>query len=389
MSYKRQEKRRLLHISGLFLIISLGMNVYLSKDIIKTVFRDIVGHSERSDTQKTINSLEWTDAKSLTLLGRISNTDSYYGRLSATAKDQVRTEVWEIAKYSAGLVVSFETNSSVVAVRYNLEKDSVHPNMTAILSKGVDLYCLENGKWQFVDSLVPKAGSFQESILVENMDNKSRKFLLNLPPYGKVKDLFIGVSRHSAVSKPGTPVIEMDRPIVFYGTSITQGSSASRPGLTYVNRILRRFNINVLNFGFSGNGRFEKEVVKQFIQEMPRVVILDCTHNSAPSIIENNLPETVDYIRTISEDIPIVLVDTSVDDNAFFDPTLGSIFRAKNDAVARVFDRVSSKYRNVYHLGLDSVTGSDHEATTDGTHFNDIGNDRAYETFSKFLEKIL
>ena len=46
-----------------------------------------------------------------------------------------------------------------------------------------------------------------------------------------------------------------DRPVIVYGTSITQGGCASRPGSCYTNILSRKLNRPLLNYGFSGNGQ--------------------------------------------------------------------------------------------------------------------------------------
>src|SRR5256885_13140974 len=44
---------------------------------------------------------------------------------------------------------------------------------------------------------------------------------------------------------------------VFYGTSITQGGCASRPGMVHTAILGRRFDVPVVNLGFSGNGTLD------------------------------------------------------------------------------------------------------------------------------------
>ena len=50
------------------------------------------------------------------------------------------------------------------------------------------------------------------------------------------------------------------RPIVWYGTSIAQGGVVTRPGMAFTNIIARNLGREVLNFGFSGNGKMTKAV---------------------------------------------------------------------------------------------------------------------------------
>ena len=64
-----------------------------------------------------------------------------------------------------------------------------------------------------------------------------------------------------AVIKPARP-FALSKPVVFYGTSITQGGCASRPGMSYTAIVGRKLNLDFVNQGFSGNGLGEPEVAR-------------------------------------------------------------------------------------------------------------------------------
>lgn len=64
----------------------------------------------------------------------------------------------------------------------------------------------------------------------------------------------------------------MDNPfkgkIIVYGSSITQGASASRPGLAYPSQLSRSSGYQFINMGLSGNGKMELPVAKMLSQIM-------------------------------------------------------------------------------------------------------------------------
>ena len=91
------------------------------------------------------------------------------------------------------------------------------------------------------------------------MDNELREYKIFLPLYDGIKNIEIGVDNSSFVQKPKK---SERKPIIFYGTSITQGACASRPGMAHTNIISRKLDRNVINFGFSGNGRMEYPISK-------------------------------------------------------------------------------------------------------------------------------
>src|SRR5690606_11517257 len=126
----------------------------------------------------------------------------------------------------------------------------------------------------------------------------------------------IGIDKGAFIDRPNHKIIETSRPIVFYGSSITQGASASRPGLTYAALLERNLNTEVINLGFSGNGKFEKEIAEFFMDAKPSLIVLDCTPNSTRAEIRENLPKTVDYIRSMDETVPIILLESIMRDFA-------------------------------------------------------------------------
>ena len=88
------------------------------------------------------------------------------------------------------------------------------------------------------------------------------EFMLYLPLYNGVKSVEIGVPRDASFAAAAPRPAERSKPIVFYGTSITQGGCASRPGMVHTAIVGRRFDRPVINLGFSGNGRMEPELAE-------------------------------------------------------------------------------------------------------------------------------
>ena len=87
-----------------------------------------------------------------------------------------------------------------------------------------------------------------------------REYLLYLPLYNGVRSVELGLPKDSTLAKAGTWSSAIGKPIVFYGTSITQGGCASRPGMVHTAILGRQLNAPVINLGFSGNGKMEPEM---------------------------------------------------------------------------------------------------------------------------------
>lgn len=345
-------------------------------------------------TAATENAIIFYDASNFEIIGQLPDTETYT-RLPLGAQNKVRQEVWNLSQHSAGISIRFTSNSSTIKVRWELKYNNHLSNMTPIATKGLDLYAYRDNTWQFVGVARPVEGHQNEAIIIEGMPANAQEYLLNLPLYDGILSLEIGIDSGAYVDKPAQKIIDTAHPIVFYGTSITQGASASRPGLTYPAMIERQFNKEVINLGFSGNGRFEKAIAEYIMTAQPSLVILDCTPNSPADTIRKNLPETIDYITAVNDTVPIILVESIIRDYAFFkkdDQNVSgtmSFINEQNNALKAVYESKIKTRKNIFYIVSENLIGEDHEATTDGTHFNDLGHYRAYQRFREEIEKIL
>ena len=334
------------------------------------------------------------DASDFEIIGQLPHT-KLYSRLPEEAKNDVKQPVWGLSQNTAGISARFTSNTTTIKVRWSLDENTIISNMTPIASKGFDLYTYINEKWQFVGVAQPQNSIKNEDTVIKGMEKVSREYLLNFPLYTGVNLVEIGVDQDAYIKESTTQIIDSVNPIVFYGTSITQGASASRPGLTYPSLIQRGLNKEVINLGFSGNGKFEKEIAKYFMLAKPSVIILDCTPNSSAETIRTNLPKLIEYIRSLNDTIPLVLIESIIFDNTNLKKDNKTIFgtmsfiNEQNNALNDIYSSKSKKHKNLYYLNGENLIGNDHEATIDGIHFNDLGHFRAYEKIKLQIEKII
>ena len=137
------------------------------------------------------------------LLGKISSdTETPYERLPKYLKDITRPPVWDLGKNTAGLAVRFRSNSTQIAAKWALYQDNVANHMAFTGIKGLDLYALENNKWEFVNSARP-SGKSNQTVIISDMEVKMREFMLFLPLYDGVTALEIGIE-HLAFEFPVT-----------------------------------------------------------------------------------------------------------------------------------------------------------------------------------------
>ena len=306
--------------------------------------------------------------------------ENKYDRLPASYKEIVRKPVWDLSKNSAGLSIRFLSNSSVITVKWELLNDLSMGHMPDTGIKGVDLYFKNNNAWQYINTGIP-LGFKNEYRLIDNMDNELREYRMFLPLYDGLKSIEIGIDNSSFIRKPKT---SEKKPIIFYGTSITQGATASRPGMAHTNIISRKLDRDVINFGFSGNGRMEQLISELISESNPIFYVIECMPNMSPDMITSNTIPLVDTIRNKHPNTPIILVDLFNSPLTALDNNIDKSRNEMNNALKTEYEKmIDNGYDNIIYLESRNSLGDDFEGTVDAVHFTDIGFNR----YSNFLIK--
>jgi len=321
----------------------------------------------------SVSNIAWYDARLVGVEGKgWTDTEDYYDRLPARARGLVRDEVWSLSKHSAGLCVRFLTEAAEIWAEW--DGGGGFPHMPATGVSGVDLYVRENGKWRYLAVGRPKEER-TKSRLAGGLAGKPTEYLLYLPLYNRVTGLKIGIPSKAEIFKVPPPP---GKPIVFYGTSITQGGCASRPGMPHTAIIGRWLERQVINLGFSGNGRMEPEMAGLLAELDPAVYVIDCIPNVDEKIGELTEP-FVRIIRNSRPETRILLVE----DTRPGDAKANGLLRAAYRRLVLAGDR------NVFLLKGEGLIGDDGEATVDGRHPTDLGFMRMARGFMPALSVLL
>lgn len=307
-----------------------------------------------------------------------SAKENLYDRLPAYSKTQVRKAVWDLSRNSAGMTVRFSTNSSSIKVKWEVFHDTTMNHFAPTGIKGVDLYTKVNGTWRYVNTGRP-TGKQSEATLVSTLSSEMREFKLYLPLYDATTKLEIGVDSASTIQKPA---VDKQLPIVFYGTSITQGGCASRPGMAYTNIISRKMNVDCLNFGFSGNGKMETPVVEVIAGIKASFYVIDCLPNMTPQEVTERVGPLAELIRSKNPNTPIVFVENIEYAKMPFEAGLNKLLNDKNQALKTEFDKLVKKgMKGLVYMETKGAVGTDAEGFVDGVHLTDLG----FSRFSDFL----
>ncbi len=343
------------------------------------------------------DGLIWYDVADWGIEGRgwpAEDMERFYARLPAKANGIVRAPVWSLSQDSAGMLTRFQTDADAIHVRYTLRSDRLAmAHMPATGVSGIDLYALDpEGQWRWVSVFRPGSGQTGDAKLnagklVDGLDPGSRAYTAYLPLYNGIEKLEFGFPKGAEV-QPILPRTE--KPILFYGTSITHGACASRPGMCHPAILGRRLDRPVINLGFSGNGKMEPEVGALLAELDPAVYVIDCLPNMVEDEIRERAEPLVRKLREARQDTPIVLVEDRTYGYAWVKESARKRHETSRSALIRAYDNlIASGVKNLLYLPGADLLGQDGEATTDGSHPNDLGFMRQADAFEPVLREAL
>lgn len=322
-------------------------------------------------------SVKYFDAMSFDVTGKaFDSTQLHYSRLPLDSKEEIREELWSLGLNSAGVSVRFSTNSTRISARWTLLNNFSMSHMPGTGIRGMDLYYLDGDKWIYAGTAQPR-GKESESTFIKNMEGVTRDYLIHLPLYDGVEKLEIGIDSGASIGEPlNSSLSSTDGkdPLVFYGTSITQGGCASRPGMAYPAIISRNMDRRSVNMGFSGNARMDRSMAEVLSRIDAHAYVIDCLPNCTAAIVRDSAlnfmlhiiekrPETTIYM--ISEvEFPYFRIDAK--SKAEHDEKNREWFKAYNTLIDK-------GYKNIHYIDASDFIGNDGEATVDGNHFTDLG----------------
>ncbi len=295
-------------------------------------------------------------------------------RMPAAAAAKVSEGVSALNGNTAGGRVRFQTDSPCVAIRAGLHAVGKMPHFALTGSAGFDLYYRQPGEEEryggsFIPPFATEEGYEARVLLpVPRSDRALREITLNFPLYSGVKSLQIGLL-------PGSALLSAEdyrcpRPAVFYGSSITQGGCASRPGNAYPAIISRRLGCDFLNLGFSGNAKGEEEMAEYIASLSMSAFVYDYDYN-APDVrhLQNTHERMFLCIRQRQPLLPVVIVSRP-------QPFLNEEERERLQIIKATYERALARGDgHVYFVDGSRLLrrfGGD-SGTVDRCHPNDLG----------------
>lgn len=332
----------------------------------------------------------WTyvDAQNLRIINHAfaGETERTYARLPRYVKDSIPEgrELWDRQQCSSGIGVRFATNSTRIGCKYTLFWDTHMIHMADTGLKGTDLYILEGDSvWRHVNTNRPyvkkdadgNKTKLVESTYVSNLDGEMHEYVIYFPLYDGIEDFYVKVDSGATITVGRPEVINANRKIVAYGTSILQGGCASRTGMASTNIIGRELNCEVVNLGFSGEGKQDTYVARA-MASIPDVdvYLLDPVPNCTEMMCDTLTYDFVKTLRILRPEVPIVMLEGPIYPYARYDSFFGKYLPKKNAAFRRNYDRLKAENpNNLYYVTSENLDGVEDDGTVDGIHLTDLG----------------
>lgn len=332
----------------------------------------------------------WTyvDAQNLRIINHAfaGETERTYARLPRYVKDSIPEgrDLWDRQQCSSGIGVRFATNSTRIGCKYTLYWDTHMIHMADTGLKGTDLYILEGDSvWRHVNTNRPYVKKDEngnktklvESTYVSNLDGQMHEYVIYFPLYDGIEDFSVKIDSGAVITKGRPDVINANRRIVAYGTSILQGGCASRTGMASTNIIGRELNCEVVNLGFSGEGKQDTYVARA-MATIPDVdvFLLDPVPNCTEMMCDTLTYNFVKTLRTLRPDVPIVMLEGPIYPYARYDSFFGKYLPKKNAAFRRNYERLKAENPdNLYYVTSEGLDGPEDDGTVDGIHLTDLG----------------
>jgi hypothetical protein len=294
-----------------------------------------------------------------------------------------------LSRHSAGLCVPFVTDAASIQARWMLTSAKLEmPHMPATGVSGLDLYVKTDKGWRWLGVGVPKAQQ-NTATLAARIPAGTREYMMYLPLYNGVNSVEIGIADGKFLAK-GSAYPTDHKPIVFYGTSITQGGCASRPGMVHTAILGRRLGYPVVNLGFSGNGRMEPEVARLIGEIDASVYVIDCLPNMTAKEVAEKTEPLVQTLQKARPGEAILLVEDRDYANGHLLPSPKQRNRDSQAALKAAYQRLTKTGVNgVYYLRGADLLGDDNEGTVDSSHPTDLGFVRQADAFEKALRPLL
>lgn len=318
-----------------------------------------------------------------------NNTESPFDRLPAKIKT-VLPLVWSNSHSTTGMCVFFDTDSTSLRAKWELGMEQIgESNFNVCSHCGVDLYIFDETRkrwrWAAATGHHDVQNQHPESLLFEGIERKMRRCLLYLPMRNQLLRLHLGVDDGAGFFRipPRTR-----KPLVWYGSSIVHGAFAIRSGLGTPQIVARNLDLPLINLGFSGAAKLEKEMAEVLAELDAELFVIDPYHNLTPESAKANTERFIDILCSTRPGTPVFMLGAP----AHFHSWLNRELKKSEDEKFRIYSgicrRMRKRYSSLHFVAGRNFYGSD-EVSMDGVHPNDLAFAHMANCMTRILQQEL
>lgn len=296
-----------------------------------------------------------------------TKADGLFRRMPTEVAEKVNIGVFNLHTNTAGGRIRFKTDSRYIMLKVEYDRLHLSSHMPEAGVAGFDIHRYEDGKFIFHALMMPNMDDNNGYVRKVNAMGRMTDYIFTMPLYNNVKNVYIGISETAKLEKGNDYKIK--KPIVYYGSSITQGGCASRPSNSYQGYISERFDADYINLGFSGNAKGEQTMFDYIASLDMSAFVYDYDWNSSYEEVKERYIEGYKTIRAANPDVPIIMVGYP---SFHQKDTGGGRAQVKRDTYEYA---ISHGDKNVALVETPELCSGDfmNHCTVDGTHPNDLG----------------
>ncbi|MBE6612855.1 MAG: hypothetical protein E7632_10225 [Ruminococcaceae bacterium] len=319
------------------------------------------------------------------IYGLQDNADkSKFVRMPTDVAERVSVNVKNLHVETTGGRIRFSTTSRFVALRAVNVNPTYRMNAPIIASNGFDLYVNLAGRDTFAGVFRPPFSGYNEGFhAIVDLEPGMKDITINFPINSPVGAVYIGLDETAELVRRAD--YRHEKPVLYYGSSITHGVGASRPGMIYPAIISRRLDCNFINLGMNGSAKAEDTMCAYLASLDPSVFVMDYDYNAPNAAYLKETHEKL-YLtfRAAHPDTPVVMVGKP---NSWPNTDCAD----RRDVIFETYDAARKRGEKVIFVdGQSLFQGHLHEeCTVDGCHPNDVGFARMADAIGRAVNYAL
>lgn len=293
------------------------------------------------------------------------------------------TDIDHIAARTTGGRAAFRTDSENISVEIKLKTLEHDAGMSRFACSSAAVYSGKGENLRFMGLAVPGFDDKTGDISFTK-DKKCEDIMIFFPRNEIIEDIIITLDEGAEILPP-TPY-KYEKPVIFFGSSITEGGHASLVTNAYTALLSRWLDFEYYNFGLSGSCLGQIIIGEYICSLEPSVFVFDYDHNAfSAEYLRNTHEPFFKYIREHKPDLPVLFMSTPNYDHMPEADERRRIIRTTYE------NALNSGDSNVYFIDGKDFFGDDERqfCTTDTVHPNDYGFHKMAKVIEPVMKEIL